>query len=174
MTYNPNRKYPAEVNDSPRSLFEVTKELSKSAFNKALNLSNVKGAKMLRAQCKRLASQNYVIGNTVFSFDKDGIVCIPDMGRQSEDFKHLLRLNGVIDLDADKVVDYPAKTSKIEESDINDNEEGPSTLQDQSPQDASSDVRIEEKEAGVEGQEPDAEVKTEGLSKENDHGSSES
>lgn len=56
-------------------------------------------AKILKAQCKRMAGRATIIGNTAFKFDRNGICRIANEANVSLDFKVLCRQNGVIELD---------------------------------------------------------------------------
>ena len=62
---------------------------------------NMSKTQLLVAQCKRLAGRATVIGNTVFTFDKNGIARIISQANNVYDFNVLLRQNGVVQLDAD-------------------------------------------------------------------------
>lgn len=67
----------------------------------------------VKAKCTRLAERSVVVGNTAFSFNKEGVCEVEFVGRASAgfDFDLLLKMNGV-----SKVVEAAAKVEKIEEA----------------------------------------------------------
>ena len=55
---------------------------------------------ILKARSKRLANRNLVIGKTLFPFDQNGIMSIPDRGRTTRpDYELLLKQNQVLPLE---------------------------------------------------------------------------
>jgi hypothetical protein len=82
------------TNRSPKSAIDVL-----AAFNKVRNemapIAHTNDGPKLKARCRRMALRNLLVGNTVFSFDKDGISVTVDTGRVREDYEQLLMMNGV-------------------------------------------------------------------------------
>lgn len=87
-----------------KNLHELAVQMKPSLFNES---SYLEVKNMLKAKCIRLSGHNLVIGNTVFSFDKDGLAETPDLGNARYDFEALLKLHGVHVFD-------PLATDKVE------------------------------------------------------------
>jgi hypothetical protein len=64
---------------------------------------------ILVAYSKRLKGTNYVINNTLFTFDEQGYTCVEDRGNNRLDFNLLVALNGVKEVNS---------SSNSEEKDI--------------------------------------------------------
>lgn len=71
---------------------------------------NMAKAKILRAKCPRMAGMSTVIGNTVFSFDAEGMCRKISEGHSLYDFDVLCSLNGVTRIEDDIPVAELAKT----------------------------------------------------------------
>lgn len=73
-------------------------------------------SQILIASCPRLRGQTTVIGNTAFSFDKEGICRKSNEGNVSIDFELLCAKNGVTRLDDDLVVVAPTVPLDVEDA----------------------------------------------------------
>lgn len=67
----------------------------------------------LMAKALRFKDNTVTIGNTVFSFDTNGITKIKDTGYTLYDFNELLKMNGVTEIKEPKI-SKPQKTLTIE------------------------------------------------------------
>lgn len=74
---------------------------------------NMSKTQLLVAQCKRLTGRATVIGNTVFTFDKNGITRVISQANNVYDFNMLLRQNGVVHLDPNTL--QPLEMTKAED-----------------------------------------------------------
>lgn len=92
----------------PKSVYEVLKSAADADLRMAKNKSvkTKREVHVLKAKCKRLAKRTIVVNNTVFSFDKNGITSVENVGNTLNDYRVLLRMNGVSE--------YVEETKKLE------------------------------------------------------------
>jgi hypothetical protein len=79
------------------SVYSIFRKLANADLNSKNNQkpAKVKPIPELIAYCKRLASRNITVGNTLFKFNKNGRTSVLDLGNNRLDYAILLRMNGV-------------------------------------------------------------------------------
>ena len=89
-----NNKGRKAVTPAPKSIYDITKLVRTGAYEE-VSLGYATSGPVLKARAKRFIDQNVVIGNTAFSFNKDGIMTIINSGYVLYDFEVLVKMNGV-------------------------------------------------------------------------------
>lgn len=97
-----------------RSLYQIQNSLRENMSKKSINATPKEGKK-LKAKSLRLANRNYTVGDTTFSFDKDGICKVIDTGRALYDYNILITLSGIEALPDDDIPPVPTITEPIPE-----------------------------------------------------------
>lgn len=116
------------ANGTPKNYAQVSNSFLKAAFDTPKRGYFTEGP-MLKAKSMRLAGKSTVVGNTVFSFDKEGICKVIDQGNARLDFEVLIQQNGVQKVEdvvaapaADAVVVAPVvveqESSKVEDKPV--------------------------------------------------------
>lgn len=106
---------------------------------------------MLKAIAKRFANSNQVIGNTVFSFDKDGLTQIIEAGYARYDFEALLTMNGVYAVSDNAVeaeIEEKEELDESKEAEVQD--KSPEPVENEHSGDSDSDKHSEEAEENEE------------------------